>query len=416
MAVEIPDDDVPPPGWDQWVNLPMPSPDPQAGVLVRRWDGHMVAGGREHGAEASSSRAGPSASGEGRVDESPAFADAQEEQQLWAELRDHGASLNRALNEVLRIHSGPAWRVFQVRRCRPFSSVSSFSCLFLAARCLLVLVCWRQELEHRARDKYGTFDQMSAELRQLREQRDAFDALAEALGTQDGWLSYRAEALRNQLLEHGGQAAACPPTLERISTALIDRDEALQQERGDMEKVRTVASDWEAEVGTVRSENQELRTWLQEAQAQQSRAEERAWAAEQKAKEADELKTALAAKVAALAMAEDQLQQERTARQGGEGQLQQERTALADARSVLERERTARETVQKSLAERDADVSRLDGELIALSIVNADQEQSLKEQGATVVSLQKAVEAERRAHEVEKKQVEGRSSFRFLFC
>jgi predicted nucleic acid-binding Zn-ribbon protein len=146
-----------------------------------------------------------------------------------------------------------------------------------------------------------------------------------------------------------------------------------------MEKVHTVASDWEAEVGTIRSENQELRTWLQEAQAQQSRAEERAWAAEQKAKEADELKTALAAKVAALATAEDQLRQERTARQGAEGQLQQERTALADARSALERERTARETAQKSLAERDTDVSRLDGELIALSIANADQELSLKE-------------------------------------
>jgi hypothetical protein len=58
---------------------------------------------------------------------------------------------------------------------------------------------------------------------------------------------------------------------------------------------------------------------------------------------------------------------------------------------------------QKSLAERDADVSRLDGELIALSIANADQELSLKEQGATVVSLQQAVEAERRALEVEKK-------------
>jgi hypothetical protein len=40
------------------------------------------------------------------------------------------------------------------------------------------LVYWRQELEHRARDKYGVFDQMSAELRQLREQRDALDALA----------------------------------------------------------------------------------------------------------------------------------------------------------------------------------------------------------------------------------------------
>jgi hypothetical protein len=44
----------------------------------------------------------------------PHFADAQEEQQLWEELRDHGASLNRVLNEALRIHSGPVWRVFQV--------------------------------------------------------------------------------------------------------------------------------------------------------------------------------------------------------------------------------------------------------------------------------------------------------------
>jgi hypothetical protein len=81
------------------------------------------------------------------------------------------------------------------------------------ARCLLVLVCWRQELEHRARDKYGAFDQMSAELRQLQKHRDAFDALAEAMRTQDGWLSYRAEALRDQLLEHEGQAAARPAGL-----------------------------------------------------------------------------------------------------------------------------------------------------------------------------------------------------------
>jgi chromosome segregation ATPase len=288
--------------------------------------------------------------------------------------------------------------------------------LFLAAQRLLVLVCRRLELEHRTRDKYGAFDRMSAELRQLREQRDAFDTLAEALRTQDGWLSYRAEALRDQLLEHEGQAAACPPAIERICTALIDRDEALQQARGDLEKVRTVASDWEMEVGTVQAENREIRTWLQEAQAQQSPAEERARAAKQKAKEADELKATLDAKVAALATAEEQLREERTARQEAEGQLQQERTTLADARSALEQERTAREMAQKSLEERDADVSRLDGELIALSIANADQEWSLEEQGATVVSLQQAVEAERRALEVEKKQVEGRSPFRFCFA
>jgi DNA repair exonuclease SbcCD ATPase subunit len=256
---------------------------------------------------------------------------------------------------------------------------------------------------------------MNAELCQLREQRSALEALAEALRTQDGWLLYRAEALRDQLLEQEGQAGARPPAIERICTALIDRDEALQQARGDLEKVHTVASDWEAEVSTVWAENREVRAWLREAQSQQSRAEERAREAEQKAKEADKLKAALAAKVAAVATAEEELRQERAARQEAEGQLQQERATLADAWSVLERERTALERAKKSLEEWDAEVSRLDGELIALNISNADQQRPLEEQGATVVNLQQAVEAERRALEVEKKQVEGESPLRFLF-
>jgi chromosome segregation ATPase len=185
--------------------------------------------------------------------------------------------------------------------------------------------------------------------------------------------------------------------------------------RGDLEKMRTVASNWEAEVGTVRADNQELRAWLREAHAQQSQAEERARAAEQKAKEADELKTTLDAKVAALLTAEEQLRQECASRREVKGQLQRERTALADTRSALEQERFARETAQKSLEERDADVSKLEGELVALSIKSADQEMALKEQSATVVSLQQAVEAERRALEVKKKQVEGRLPFRLLF-
>jgi hypothetical protein len=69
---------------------------------------------------------------------------------------------------------------------------------------------------------------MSAELRQLWEQHDALDALAEALRTRDGWLAYRAEALRDQLLELEGQPMARPSAIERVRTALIDRDEALQ--------------------------------------------------------------------------------------------------------------------------------------------------------------------------------------------
>jgi hypothetical protein len=50
----------------------------------------------------------------------------------------------------------------------------------------LVPVCWRKALERRAHDRYGALDQMDAELRQLLEQRDALEALAEALRTQDG--------------------------------------------------------------------------------------------------------------------------------------------------------------------------------------------------------------------------------------
>jgi hypothetical protein len=110
-----------------------------------------------------------------------------------------------------------------------FFLVLSSSCLFLVARHLLVFICWRQELEHRARDRYGALAQMRAELRQLREQRDAFNALAEALRTWHGWLAYRAEALRDQLLEPEGQSTARPSAIERVRTALIDRDEALQQ-------------------------------------------------------------------------------------------------------------------------------------------------------------------------------------------
>jgi chromosome segregation ATPase len=159
---------------------------------------------------------------------------------------------------------------------------------------------------------------VSAELRQLRERCDAFDALADALRTPDGWLSYRAMALRDQLHESSRQDPACPSTLERVCTALIDRDEALRQARADLEKMRTLAANWEEKVAVVRNDNQGLRSSLQGAQVRQGQAEERARALEQRAKEADDLKAALDAKVAALAGAEDQLLRERTARQEAE--------------------------------------------------------------------------------------------------
>jgi hypothetical protein len=150
--------------------------------------------------------------------------------------------------------------------------------LILAMRRSLVLVCWRQELEHRARDKYGAFDQMSTELRRLQEQSDAFAALAEALRSPDSWLSYLAVALRDQLQECERQDAARPSTLERVCTALIDRDEALQQARGDLERMRTLATHWEAEVASVRSDNLELHLLLRGRRPSRARLRSRrAW-------------------------------------------------------------------------------------------------------------------------------------------
>jgi hypothetical protein len=78
---------------------------------VARSDAGAVLERPADGAGPSSPRTGPAAhleQGQDEADALPAhFIDAQVEQGLWEEIRDHGASLNRALNEALRIHSGP---------------------------------------------------------------------------------------------------------------------------------------------------------------------------------------------------------------------------------------------------------------------------------------------------------------------
>jgi hypothetical protein len=104
-----------------------------------------MSGRPAHDAEASSSRAAlPASDGiaerpeqeRERVNAPPAhFADAQTEQALWQEFCDHGASLNRALNEALRIHGGPAWRIFRVCDLSPGFMVSLLS--FLPRLCFL---------------------------------------------------------------------------------------------------------------------------------------------------------------------------------------------------------------------------------------------------------------------------------------
>jgi hypothetical protein len=111
-VVEIPDDDdVPLPDWDQWVSALAPALEASAGALVARSDADAALGRPADGVGPSLSCARPAARLGQEQEEADAplahFIDAQEEKWLWEELRDHGASLNRALNEALRIHSGP---------------------------------------------------------------------------------------------------------------------------------------------------------------------------------------------------------------------------------------------------------------------------------------------------------------------
>jgi hypothetical protein len=131
---------------------------------------------------------------------------------------------------------------------------------------------------------YDAFDRVNAELHQLRERCGAFDALANALRTPDGWFAYRAVDSRDELPKSSRQDPARRSSLERVCAALIDRDEALWQARSDLEKMRTLATNWEVEVASVHSENRGLRLSLEGAQAQQRQAEERVRGLEQQAR------------------------------------------------------------------------------------------------------------------------------------
>jgi hypothetical protein len=74
-----------------------------------------------HDAEASTSRVAPPVSkvaasqleqGLHRLGVPPALFD--EAQALWQEFCDHGASINNALTEALRLHGGSSFRLFEV--------------------------------------------------------------------------------------------------------------------------------------------------------------------------------------------------------------------------------------------------------------------------------------------------------------
>jgi chromosome segregation ATPase len=144
--------------------------------------------------------------------------------------------------------------------------------------------CWWQELERRAREQYIVLDRLDADFRWYRGQYEALEALVEALRSPDQLLAYRAEALLDSPLEQGAQAAEGASAVVRVQTVLVERDDALRRARKDLEGVHSLASTWEAEVVTARTQLQQGRAALQEAEG---------------------LKAALADKATALSVAEE---------------------------------------------------------------------------------------------------------------
>jgi hypothetical protein len=74
------------------------------------------------------------------------------------------------------------------------------------------------------------------------EQYDSLDALVEALQTDNGWLEYRLQIVRDELLNQGAQAASDASAVERVMLALLERDEALRKACEDLAAMRTVAA------------------------------------------------------------------------------------------------------------------------------------------------------------------------------
>jgi hypothetical protein len=130
----------------------------------------------------------------------------------------------------------------------------------------------------------------------------------EALRTDNGWLEYWLQVVRDAFLGQGAQAVKDASVVERVTTVLLERDEARQKMRKDLAAMQTVAAEWETEVASTRAQLQQDHAALEGAKPWQSQAEE-------KAKVAEQLRVELADRATALAMAEGQLQQEQSTRQ-----------------------------------------------------------------------------------------------------
>jgi hypothetical protein len=80
-------------------------------------------------------------------------------------------------------------------------------------------------------------------------------------------LVYRAEALLDHPPGQDAQGTGDVSTIEKVMTALVERDDALRRAREDLAGACSVAASWEAEVASARAQLQQDRAALEGARA-----------------------------------------------------------------------------------------------------------------------------------------------------
>jgi chromosome segregation ATPase len=141
---------------------------------------------------------------------------------------------------------------------------------------------------------------LSTERDWYRDQYDSLDALMEALRTDNGWLEYWLRAVQDKLLNQGAQTVQDASAVDMVTLALLEWDEALQKVREALAAAQTMTAEKEMTLASAQAQLQQDRATLEGARSWQSQAEE-------KAKEAKQLRVDLADKVALFAAAGEQL-------------------------------------------------------------------------------------------------------------
>jgi hypothetical protein len=98
---------------------------------------------------------------------------------------------------------------------------------------------------------------LSTERDWYRDQYDSLDALVEALQTDNVWLEYRLQAVRDELLNQGAQAAKGAFAVDMVTSVLLERDEALQKAREALAAVHTAADEKEMSLALVQAQLQQ---------------------------------------------------------------------------------------------------------------------------------------------------------------